>query len=34
MALYAPMYSRRLRIVSAEKEWKHGSGTLRVRELC
>ena len=33
MALYSPPYSHRLRIVSSEKEWKHGSGMLRVNEI-
>ncbi len=33
MALYSPLYYRRLRIASAEKEWHHGSGMLRVGKL-
>ena len=33
MALYSPPSSHRLRIVSSEKEWKHGSGMLRVNEI-
>ena len=33
MALYSPLYSKRLRIVSSEREWSRNNGTLHVREL-
>ena len=33
MALYSPLYSKRLRIVSSEREWSRNSGTLHGREL-